>query len=199
MAARFSDPDNEIRLTLSSEAELAGIFESRDDMIDFIRDQDISQTRLTLEAQVADDEEWKKNNYLEGLREAWNDGLRERFKVDRDDPEASRVFEELKRYIDHVEQLLEREKRRFRREADRETDRELRNEVIDRLIERQADTLWYGEFRKRQLFYSLREPTDHKQRYFADPEELDRMEDVVVDQLLAALDSVNVSAQEGKD
>ena len=204
MAARFVCDESEVRLTIFSEAEMAGLFAERGRMIDYIKDEEITQARMSIEAQLADDEEWKKNDYLEGLRESWNGteddgGMRKRYAMNPEDPEAKAVFDELKRYVEKVEELLERERKRFRREEDRTTDQELRNQVVDKLIESEADNVWYGEFRKRQLFYSIREPEAHDQRYFQSVDELDMLDEQVVGMLLEKFDEVNVSVSEGKD
>lgn len=204
MASRFVRDESEVRLTIFSEAEMAGLFVDRNRMIDYVKDAEVTQARMTIEAQLADDEEWSKNDYLEGLRESWNGegadgGMRKRYAMDPEDPEAKAVFDELKRYVEKVEELLERERKRFRREEDRTTDQELRNMVVDRLIESEADNVWYGEFRKRQLFYAIREPEAHDQRYFSQVEELDMLDEKVVAMLLDKFDEVNVSPAEGKD
>lgn len=204
MAARFVRDESEVRLTIFSEAEMAGLFSDRNKMIDYIKDGELTQARMSIEAQLADDEEWKKNDYLEGLRAAWNGededgGMRKRYSLNPEDPEAKAVFDELKRYVEKVEELLERDRKRLRREEDRTTERELRDLVVDKLIESEADNVWYGEFRKRQLYYAIREVDDHTQRYFNTPDELDTLDDKLIPLLLEKFDEVNVAPDEGKD
>lgn len=203
-AARFADDEDEFRLALAGSAEMAGLFDSRPDMIDYIKSEEISRARQTIEAELGDDEEWSKNGYLEGLRESWygeeiGKGLREQFALNPDHAEASAVYKELVRFIDSRDALLEREKKRIRRDEDRTTDKELRHMVVDALIQAEAENTWYSEFRKRQLFYSIREVTDHQERYFKDVEELEELNEIVVTKLLAEFDLVNVEVGEGKD
>lgn len=204
MAARFAEDDDQIRLALSSEAEMSGLFSSRETICDYIYSAELLKARQSHEAELGADEEWSKNDYLEGLRTSWHgtddtEGLKDKYALNPEDPEAAPVFAELKRFVQHVEELLERDRGRFRREEDRTTDQELRHRVIDMLIENEADQVWYSEYKKQQVFYSVREPSLHEQRYFQSVEELDKLDVKVLKTLMDTFEEVNVEPAEGKD
>lgn len=204
MAARYAGDEDEMRLSLSSEAEMAGLFADSDTMSDYIHGADLARVRQSAEAEIGAEDEWSKNDYLDGMRKAWHgesetDGLKHKFAMDPHDAEAEPVFTELKRFLGLVEVRVEKERQRNRREDSNTDERTLRKKVIDLLIENEADQVWFAEFRKRQLFYGTREPEDHHIKYFSEVRELDMLDPKVIKQLMDAFDEVNVDPAEGKD
>src|SRR5262249_10119305 len=79
-------------------------FGERVGLISIIITDDATKARLRVEAQVSTDEDtWAKEGYLQGLVDAWagdddNPGLAKTVVEDPDDPEATRVRNELDRF-----------------------------------------------------------------------------------------------------
>lgn len=198
-AARNAPDDDERRVSASIEAEWDGFIGPREQMIDFLAGAEIAKVRQTHEAELAAEDEWSKNDYYSGLRDAWQDGLQEKFNADPDDKEASHVFKELSRFMAEMDKRVEREVKAIRRGYNSDTDEELRRKVIDSLIESESDQAWIECFRKTQLYFAVRDPEDKTTFYFEEVDEIDVLDPRVTNQLFAEFDGLMVDPSEGKD
>lgn len=196
LAAKHFDDDHEDRIIYLDQLEGVG---GRDGMIDFLVAPKVQESELTHEAQLASEDKWAKDNYYQSLRESWVNGMAEKYQENAKDPEAKKVYTELMKFVNEVEKRVDADRVDFQGEYDIKSDEELRHEVVDRLIETEADYAWLGEFRKWQVFYAVREPNDHKRRYFMAKEEVDALDPRILRQLVDGFLSVQVEPIEGKD
>jgi hypothetical protein len=199
IASKAAPDDDNLRVSVTAEAEWDGFTAERDEMIEFLSLSDLSKSRASHEAEVASLDEWSKNEYYSGLREAWDSEMNERFDANPEDEEAGQIFRELTRYMKEVDRLVEKDRKSFVRGYATVSDEELKRKVIDGLIETQGDQVWVTEFRKAQLFFALRDPDDHSQHYLDDPDEIDVFDVRVTKQLFDAFDAIMVDPSEGKE
>lgn len=173
--------------------------EHREDFIDFLASSRIDELRLSAEQRIAAEDGWAKDDYLNSLQQAWNDGVRDTWVSTDDDLEANRIYDELKRYTDEVDKALEVDKQDVYSEFDLiETD-ELRTKVIDKIIEMEADFAWMNEFSFYQAFYATRDPENHDERYFESIDEVKCLDTRILAEIIGAYREMTVEGVEGKD
>lgn len=199
MAVRAADETDPTRQNAVSEAELNGLLYDRDAMIAYLIAPELDRKRRSHRAELAQEPKWSKNDYYEGLLDAWQDGLSEEYAKDPEHKEAKHVHAELTKFNKEVERRMKGEERALREGCDRKSDEDLRREVVDKMLETQADQAWVNEFRKAQLFFALRDPDDTSQLYLEQPSDIDRLDFRVVEILLEAFDELMVEPSEGKD
>lgn len=199
MAAKNAPDDDEKRQAVATEAEWDGFTAERDQMIEFLTMSDLAKSRASRQAEVAAEDEWAKNDYYNGLREAWDSEMNERFKLDPDDKEAKPIRDELLRYMAAVDKLVEKDRKSLARGYTTFSDEQLKRKVIDGLIEAEGDQVWVGEFRKAQLYFAVRDPENHTELYLESPEEIELLDNRIAGQLFAALDELMVDPVEGKE
>jgi hypothetical protein len=182
--------------------------DTRQTWIEFLSAEKVQQTELSIEERLGSEGEWAENDYLKSLQEAWNDGLRDQWiadqSIDEDsdekaDEEADRVFNELKRFTDLVAVEMEEEIPDIQADYEHISDDELKRDVVNKIIESEADFAWLNEFAHWQVFYSVREPDDHKQRYFEAREEVDGLDNRILTELISKYREMTVDGVEGKD
>lgn len=175
-------------------------FDNRDGWIEFLSAEKKHQIELSQEAELASEKPWSENGYYDGLRESWDTEMKLRYMTDPEgDAEALEVYNALKPFADELNRRTEKEIEALKRDFDNEDDASLRRKVTDRLLEASADYAWYIESKKWELFYAIREPDDHKRKYFVSKEEIDYLDNRVVQRLLEAYTSLLVDSTEGKD
>lgn len=169
-----------------------------DELIEFLVADVIQSKSQSFEAELAAEDEWSKDHYLQGLRDSWNDGLKDAYHMDNDDEEAARVFAELRRFSDEVTKLLQGEAEKLRGDYKDTSDEELENLVFDKMFAATADMAWVHEYRRCEIWLGVRELENHKKRYFESRDEVDHLEQEVLVPLVAAYHEVNVDVTEGK-
>lgn len=174
-----------------------------DQILHFIAAEDLVKAERTAESKVAHEEEWEKDDYLIGLQAAWDDGSQEVYFDDDADPEAkveaTRVFEELKRYKDQVDAEYKKAEKRILREYDQLSKAEKREMAISRMIDSHADMRWVQEYRKCEVWLATREATDHDKPYFESRSEVDKLHPTVLARLMQEYRDLEVTVDEGKD
>ena len=191
-------PDDDLD-KLSYYYEADELVQDRDAMLDYLLGEKLATAYQLREAELSAQEEWSEDNYLQGLNDAWQDGLKEEFVRDNDDPEAKRVFDELKRFANLVEAEVEKEREHMIREFDDKSDEDLKQMVYDQVIEAAADLEWLKEFRKSEIFFAVRHPDNHNKPYFDRREEVDDLEMEAFASLANAFQEIKVDVVEGKD
>lgn len=177
----------------------------REQMVNVVIGEDLTKARQRFEAQMAEDEEgWGKDNYLQGLIDAWtgddeNPGLAAAYAEDANDPEALKVKAELDRYEDELTERLEQESKRLARDWEDAPLDELARKATREMLNRRADETFLKEWTRQQLFYSVREPDDHHKRYFGTVAEVDDLDDQVHEFLEQQCNALFVNPTEGKD
>jgi hypothetical protein len=176
-----------------------------DRAVDILIGEDLLRSRERIEAQYATDEAtWGKDGYLQGLHDSWvgtdeEPGLAKTLQEDPEDPDVVRVKAELERFEAEVLKAVEQEEQRLRRDWDGVDLHIVWRKTAHVLVKRRADELFVREFRRQQLFYSVRQLDDHTKRYFGTLAELDELDETIVGQLTAAINVLLVDATEGKD
>ena len=173
--------------------------EDRESLITFLMGPRLYELEVSAQERIAAEDKWSEKDYLTGLNQAWRDEMYDRYMADNEDKEAKRVFEELKAFTDEVDESLEEERESLKETFEVFSDEDLSTKALLQLIDTEADFVWMNELRRQELFFAVREPEDHKKRYFENREEVDMIEEEVFTQLLTAYLEVSVDTVEGKD
>lgn len=176
-------------------------FGTRDMLVEYLIQPELAKRERGVEAELAEEEEWSKDDFIQGLHDAWNDGdnaLKYRYAEDPEDPEAKRVFAELKKFADIVNTQLEGIAEQLRRDYEGVDEEELRQTFSNQFLEAKANSVWLTEYRRSQLFLATRYPEDHGRFYFESRDEIDSLEDEVFIPLVNAYESLIVDVTEGK-
>ena len=192
------DNDSPEKWAFYDQIEAAEMYEPID-LILFLIQPKLNEFRISTESKIADEDEWSKDDYLEGLQEAWREELYERYLEDPEDPEAKRVFDELMRFQEKVDADVEAEEKEMIYELQHLDYSTLADRVVNKLIDDKGDQALVDEFRKYQLYLSVREADDHNKRYFQSREEIDTLPAVVYNKLQMAYIDISVDSLEGKD
>lgn len=171
--------------------------------------------QMTAEVAEAEDSEWAKEDYLQGLMVSWygsetTTGLQIAYHSKDDDPEtldpavagqvdeAVRVFSEIERYETAVAEKIEAERQRFVREhADIDIE-DLRRMVVKYMLDERAGLAWVNAYDRARIYYVTRELDDHKKRYFKSPADVADVPKAVRAAILDAYDAMAVEGVEGK-
>lgn len=182
---------------LSARSEIESL--TRDELLDLVAESDVGTRALAIEAEIESDERWSKDGYIQGLQDAWNDGMRDRYDTDPEDPEAKSVFDALTGYTDFVTEKLVNEKARVRTElAETRSDEQLRKKVAETAVMSRVDLQWMAEFRRGQIWLSVRESEKDRSYYFTTREEVDDLAQDTLVQLIKAYTDLEVDVIEGK-
>lgn len=198
LAIKHLDDDHEKKLPYWDQLDEL-VADDRNTLINFLIAEKVSKAELSAEARLGAEGKWAENDYLSSLQEAWNDGLRDRYLATPDDEEASRVFNELKRFSDEVTESVKEEREDLVSSYDGIPDIELKRKAIDSIIQAEADFAWMAEFRRWQIFYATRWPDAHDERYFQSKDEVAHLDRRVFQQLVDAFNEITVDSIEGKD
>jgi hypothetical protein len=193
-----NDPDSEGWQEAYADVEDLG---PREEIIEYLIVEDVAKTQESAEAELAFTDEWSKEDYLQGLRDAWEDPerpLKDTYAQDPEDPEARRVFLELKRFADTVTSRVEPEMGRLRRDYQDVPDETLRRKATERFIELRAGLAWLREYRYCEIWLATRDPDNHDAYYFPDREAVDRLSPQVYRTLVGAYQELTVEPMEGK-
>lgn len=159
----------------------------------------MARRRAPLEAKfIHDNEDWNEDGYVEGLWDAWNNGLKDKYEENPEDPEAIRVKEELDRYEKELQEIIDHEEADFRRYLSKRTEDELQKKVTDQQLKLQADLAFLVEHRYCQVWLATRDPDDHDEKYFETREDVDKLDARVFRALADAYQALEVPADEGK-
>lgn len=140
----------------------------RDVWIGILADHELIDRRQVIEARIAgetilneegDEEpnEWAKDGYLEGLRDAWLGGLNAAHAVDVADPEAVRVLSEIERFNKLVDDEYDYERQVEVNIFESLHDDVLLEKVADLMIESEGQSAWADEYKMRCIFLSARQ------------------------------------------
>lgn len=196
--ARFRDDDSDDYLSVYANTEAMG----REAAIEFLLAASMGELVEKYEAQVAEEDEWKKDGYLEGLRDSWKDGLEEiYFSHDEGDPEreeAERIFAEQKRYVEQVEKLVNADLDEQREILEGRESEWLFTEATKKSLDSEAEQAWYSAFNEAMIYFGVRQDKDHNKRYFESYEEVRNLSTPMVNRILEEFHGLNVDPVEGK-
>lgn len=174
-------------------------FASRETMIELVIREDLALRRMRVEAELSAEDEWKEEQYLQGLYDAWNDGLKDDYARDNQNPEAKRVFDELKRYTEAVDKIMDGERIALIRDYELVPEDVIVEKAVEHFLKRAAGAAFMEEYEAYELFYAVRLPEDHKKRYFETRDEIDTISAEIKTQLLSEYQDLVVEPTEGKD
>lgn len=168
-------------------------------LIEYLAAEKIMRIRDRVEAELAAEEEWSEDDYVQGLRDAWESGLNERYFIDPDDEEAKRVYAELQRFGAQAEERGRSEIADVRDELEALDFTVLQEKAFDRVIAYRASAAWLEEYHRSELLYGVREADNHKAYYFKSPENIDQLSGEVLGLLYREYAALAVDVIEGKD
>lgn len=178
--------------------ELYDVAHDRESLIEFLASEQIAKVYSAREAEVASREEWSEDDYIQGLRDSWNDEMHDRFVLDVNDEDAKRVYEELERFQSVVNEEILSERESIKKDLSQLSDEKLTEKGVKRLVEASADMEWLNEFRRCELWKGVRD-VKTKKPYFNSREEIDTLSVQVLGELIQAYAQLNVDTLEGKD
>jgi hypothetical protein len=173
----------------------------RAELVEYLITEDVGKAEESAEAELSFADEWSKDNYLQGLRDAWDDPdhpLREVYAENPEDPEASRVFLELKRFSDQVIARVAPEAERLRRDYEEVPEETVRERATEHLIELRAGLAWIREYRRCEVWLGTRDPDNHDAYYFPNRDAVDRLSYDTFRELSDAYQQLTVEPLEGK-
>lgn len=193
MLTALRDPNSKEALDLRAELEQM----SRESLVQYLLDEERMSRTMVVEAEVAAEEKWSQDGYLDGLIDAWRD-LETKWLADNDDPEAARVFKALAEYTAEVETVVDGVIENLQADLEDVPEERLRESVYQKELTSRANIAWATEFRSNELWLSIREE-DKKTLYFSDPDQLNMLPDDVVVRLAHVFQRISVEPMEGKD
>lgn len=173
-------------------------------LTEYLIADDVLQFGESREAEVAAEEEWSKDNYLQGLTDAWRNDLKTRWENDPTDAEAAKCLAEMTRFRDQVDKLVDGERERLRKDWEDHDIEDMRSLVVTRFLESRANQAWAGEWRRCELAFGVRQAADHATYYFVDDkgevnhDRVRRLPPEVFGQLTTAYGEMVVPPDEGK-
>lgn len=173
--------------------------DTRDLQVEFLASAKIQEAEQSNEERIGAEDEWSNDQYLTSLREAWNDGLFEKWAEDPEDGEAKKVYDELKRFANEVAVATEDERVNILAEYEHVSDQEIFKDTVDKIIDSEADFAWMNEFACWQVFYAVRNPDDHKTRYFESRDEVSCLDNRILSEIVREYREMTVEGVEGKD
>lgn len=197
MISKKYDEQNENTLAVRGEYDL--LFESRETMIDYLGNEAVGRAYEAKEAELAATDEWSKDGLYQGMLDAWRDEMGERYARDPEDPEAKALFEEMKRFTEQLEGVLQDVKDEETAHMERWDDQKIEDALLDKLMLTEADSVWLGEYKMWELYFAVREADNHANRYFDDREQLNLLSLDVQVGLMQAYMALTVDIIEGKD
>lgn len=191
-------------------------YEDRDALITILLSDDIRRARYRAEAEVSADERWTTDELLQGLHDLWegdaeNRGLKWRFAEEPDDPEALKVFEQLKEFSEEVNKVFTSEKEHLRRQWDDVEDEAVFRRATQVMLKRQADEAFAKEYQQQTIFYATHylvstvdpdtaeEKHSAGERYFSTLDQVKMMDPAMHLELTIAIDLLEVPNTEIKD
>jgi hypothetical protein len=194
LAKRYSDSDDRYAIR----NDISEFTQTRENMVDFLTLQHLAEKHGSIAAELASKGKWAEDEYLVGITDAWNDGLKDRYATDPEDEEAKHVMDEMKAFDMEVAKEVEKERQRKNREFDDLSDSELYEMIVDDVIELESNQVWLTKLKLVQLRFAVRDSNDHRQYYFSNPDEVSLIAPEVVRVLINAYEDVSVGVTEGK-
>ncbi len=173
-------------------------FETRGSLVEYLAGERSIRAQEREEARLGAEEEWSKDGYLQGLRDAWVGGLDDKYLLDPDD-ETQRVRNELERFSELAAAAAAEETAAIRVEFDAKDQETLQDEALERVIAYHSNAAWLEEFHRCELWKGVRDPDNHGKYYFEKREQIDNLSATVVNRLSAEYAELSVDVVEGKD
>lgn len=193
-----------LRSQPDSDAYLAAIGDAYDSidperLVETILGPESYKRRQVRQSEVAFEDEWSKEGYLQGLRDLWLGGMAEEYALDPEDPEALRVLHELTRFEAEVTKRLSADLADQHDELLALPVEELQQRVAEQNLQDEATRAWMREFRMCTVWHGVRLNTEKRPRYFDARAEVNDLQQEALTQLFDAIQNLTVDPLEGKD
>lgn len=169
----------------------------KDDIVEQLAEYELQKKRLVIEAELEAEDRWSNDDYLQGLHDAWNSGLKKKHFTDPDE-ETKRVFDEMQEFDHELNKRLEKEKEAFLKDLKGLSAQKLKDRYFDEQFERQGEIAWITEYRKQELFFAVRDAEDHDVKAFESPREIDSVSPKLIEMLRETYTDLSVEGLEGK-
>lgn len=183
--------------------EVDEFLETRDDFINYLISKDEDEARQSKEAEIAANDEWSKEGYLEGLQDSWHEGLKEIYLTE---DEGSEEYEKAKVVLDELarfQALVEVEMKDVRNELIYDlqdlTDETLREKAYKQYIKDVAEGEFIKTFLMHQVYHAVRDPENRSEYIFSSPEDVYELTPETFAILQNAIQKITVPSTEGKD
>lgn len=219
--ARYRDPDGDYMADVTQQ-----VYELGDDpgpLAAFLAGHQVSGRVEAIEAEIAgaEDSEWAKDDYLNGLREAWFGSdetrpLREVYAIvesvedwrnEADDEdlteelvdEARRVYAEFNRFNTQVQERAAAELEAAKAYFEADPIERLRDLVAKQFIDDAGRIAWTRGYRLARILHSVRRDDDHSKKYFHHIDEVEDLDPSIRAELVAVYDLISTAGTVGKD
>jgi len=171
-----------------------------DTVIEFLAADEMGERTPIVESQVSFEDEWRKEGYLESLRERFNEeDFQKKYLEDPEDEEVKRISAEVQRFADQVEEELEKVRQDVEAELKEQSEEKLRQKTLEGMLEVQANAAWLAEFSRCQVWRCCFWADDHNDPVFPNRADVDKVQGDVFKKLSAVIDKIHVPDMEGKD
>lgn len=192
VSAALRNPESDEYLELWGEVQNM----DRELLEHYLVDEERMNRTILVEAEIGAEERWAEDQYLDGLREAWEE-LEAKWLDDPEDPEASRVYDELLQFTNEVEAEVQAHVDNLLADLADRSDEALRQMVMERGIQSRANMAWVTCYREVELWLAVREE-DKKTLYFDDLKDLHVLPDEIYSRLAGVFGRISVNPIEGK-
>lgn len=172
---------------------------TKDQLVEEVASKDLADKYQAIEAELESEPEWSEHDYIQGLKDAWAEGLSAQYALDSEDAEAKKVFGEFERFSVEALKRFEVAKEDILASYEMFSEDELREKWVESKIESEANEQWFIEYKYQEILYSVRQPEDHVKMYFPNRAALDDLDRSILLTLIAEYNALNVDVSEGKD
>lgn len=159
---------------------------------------EVLKRRIEVEVEVAHEDEWLENDYLDGIHEAWQDGLDVQYqsareKVDdgveeeeleKGEKEALKAMEEMTRFSDQVDKIMKSETSAIERPIKSYEEEQLIEKAVESLFEKESYDAWVDAFLAARIYFATRDVNDHAKKHFRTFRDAQEVEPEVLTALL---------------
>lgn len=171
---------------------------TKDDFVELLVTEKVAERSQAVEAEVGDEEKWSKDDYLQGLKDAWATEMMRRYMENNEDGEAKAVFDAIQEYTEEVAKAMDHVDEEVRADYNGRSEEELRDMAYENQLRYEANLAWVKEYRRCEIWMSVRESKESKDRYFETREEVDELDQRVFVELMSEYRSMTVEPIEGK-
>ncbi len=203
MAARHEDSEE----WLDTYNDLSSF--SREQLVDIVLADESAQIMQRVQAELASEDEWSKDDYLQGLTDSWfgelggDGGLKFIYESGDEDHdeyfEAKKIFVELQRYDQIVAKKTQAEIKAKEKDFLNWDISVLRHDAVERQLRHRGDQAWITEWRRSMMLCGVREVDNHKRPYFANMTEVRELAPITLELLIKHFNDLNVELTQGKD
>ncbi len=196
LAMAKQEPPSDLYQMMQGEVALL----TKESMVIWLATNALSSEGPALEAQVAGEEEWADDRYLESLQERFVEpDFQAKLEEDPEEEEVARIVGELTRFNDQVQEKNNEFAREIEGQLNMESEEELREKILENMLETQANAAWLAEFARCQVWRCTYDNEDHSSPIWPQRKDVDEVQGELLTKLTEVIDRIHVSDAEGKD